>query len=96
MPDSVAIDYNLVQVSGTAVIANGVTNHGSTTSLATYRSWTGYEMHGIQADPLFVDAGSDKFGLLSSSPAVDTAIGIAGVTDGFAGSGPDIGYLERR
>ena len=96
LPASVAIDYNLVQVGGTAVVANGVPNHGSTTSLSTYRSWTGYEMHGIQADPLFVDAGSNEFGLLSNSPAVDTAIGIPGVTDSFAGSGPDIGYLERR
>ena len=96
MPSSVAIDYNLVQVSGTAVVANGVTNYGSTTSLSTYRTWTGYETHGLQADPLFVNASANEFSLLSNSPAVDTATAISGVTNGYSGSAPDIGYLERR
>ena len=96
MPASFAIDYNLSHVSGSAVIAAGVPNHGSTTSLATFRAWTGYDQHGLQGDPQFTDATANDYRLRVQSPAIDAAMEIAGVNDGYAGPGPDIGYLERR
>ena len=96
IPDSVQIDYNLVRVSDSAVVAAGVTNHGSTTSVSTYRAWTGYEMHGLQADPSYVNAAANDFHIRSDSPALDAGLILPGVNDGYAGAGPDVGYAEYR
>lgn len=45
-------------------------------------------------DPHFVDAASGNFQIQSDSAARDKGTLIPGVTDGFAGSAPDIGALE--
>ncbi len=95
LPASVVIDNNVVQASGTATLAS-VPGKGSTTSLATLRNWTGYEVHGLQADPLFMDRAGHDYRLRAESPAVDAAQVVSGVTDGFIGAGPDAGYHERR
>ncbi len=95
MPSSITIDYNLSHVTGSAVIATGVPNVGSTTSLATFRNWMGYDVHGIQADPRFADTTANDYRVGGDSPAVDTAMPIPGVNDGYGGSGPDIGHFER-
>jgi parallel beta-helix repeat protein len=94
MPASVQIDNNLVQVTAGASVAS-VIGRGSTNSLSTLRSWTGYEQHGMQADPLFVSAPANDYRLRSDSPAVDSASELPGITDGYVGAGPDVGYLER-
>jgi len=96
LPGTVQIDYNLVDVSGTSVVAAGVPDHGSTTSVSAFQSWTGYESHGIQGNPGFVDPTSARFGLLPDSLAVDDAVAIGGITDDYVGRGPDLGYAERR
>ena len=94
VPDSVSIDYNLVQVSGSAVVAAGVPNEGSTTSVSTFRLWTGYELHGIQADPSFANVAANNFHLNSGSPALDVGLVLPGVNDDYNGAGPDLGYAE--
>ncbi len=43
------------------------------TSLASFRTATGQESRGVQADPLFRAATSADFHLLSGSPAIDSA-----------------------
>ncbi|NOU66068.1 hypothetical protein GC096_18695 [Paenibacillus sp. LMG 31461] len=45
-------------------------------------------------DPLFVDRTSHDFRLQAGSPARDTGIALPGITDGFAGTAPDIGAYE--
>ena len=48
---------------------------GSTSykTLSAFRTATGQEQHGVQADPLFVSATVDDFHLLEGSPAIDSA-----------------------
>ena len=42
-------------------------------SLAAFRSATGREVHGIQADPKWIDAPNGNFHLRAGSPAIDAA-----------------------
>ena len=53
------------------------------------------EAHGIQAAPGFENAGTHDYRLTSGSPAVDSGRHVAGVTEGFSGSAPDRGAIER-
>jgi len=96
LPASVVIDHDLMW-PGTASVMSGqylafVAGHGNTTSLATFRSWTRFERHGIRANPGFVDPSTDDYGLRDASPAVDAGIPVAGRP--FDGSAPDLGYFE--
>ena len=68
-----------------------VNGKGTTDSLATFRSWTGFEASGIQADPGFADAAFD---LPATSPAIDRGSVISGITDGVLGAAPDLGRHE--
>ncbi len=49
-----------------------------------------------EADPRFVNAGAGglKYRLRADSPAIDRGAVIAGVTDGYMGSAPDLGAYE--
>jgi hypothetical protein len=93
LPSSVVIDHNLVYHSGTGYIAT-VMGRGAT-SLAAFRSMTGFEAHGLQAHPRFVDAAAHDYRLLPDSPAIDSGRYVSGVTEGSTGAGPDRGALER-
>ncbi|MGL4234223.1 MAG: hypothetical protein ACRCWJ_22910, partial [Casimicrobium sp.] len=46
-------------------------------------------------DPRFNDAANADFTLRADSPALDAGVAIAGITDAFQGSAPDIGAYER-
>lgn len=92
LPSSVVIDNNLVRTNGyVATIRGG----GSTTSLSQFRSWTGFEQNGLDADPGLVDAGAEDFRLRADSPAVDRGMMLPGVTDTYSGTAPDLGRFER-
>ena len=93
LPTSVVIDFNLLQNTGSGYLA---TFKGTgTLTLSGFRQMTGFEMHGMLADPLFVDAGHNNYQLQAGSPAVDTGVIVADVTNGFTGSAPDLGFAER-
>jgi hypothetical protein len=90
LPDSVVLDYNLVWAPEKHVAY--VVGHGYTKRLAEFRQWTGYEEHGISADPRFVGSAR-SYHLGASSPAIDR--GLEGLTNArFWGSAPDIGRHE--
>jgi parallel beta-helix repeat protein len=95
MPASVVINHGISRVTSGGSIAY-VYGKGNTTSLATFTSWTGFEQAGHQADPQFVDPVAGNLSLRSSSPAIDKGVIVAGVTDGYTGSGPDLGAHEYR
>jgi hypothetical protein len=54
----------------------------------------GWEMHGIQADPLYVCPESGNLRLLPASPAIDKGEVLPNINDGFRGSAPDMGAYE--
>jgi parallel beta-helix repeat protein len=94
LPSSVVLDNNVLNKTGPGYLAT-VLGTG-TSSLATFQSWTGQETHGMVADPRFRDAAAHDYRLMTDSVAVDRGWQMAGVTDGYAGSGPDCGYRELR
>jgi parallel beta-helix repeat protein len=93
LPASVVIDYGLSSTASGASIAY-VAGHGNTSSLATFRTWTAREANGLQSDPKFSDVLRADFSVLASSPAVDRGEALDGITDLFAGAGPDTGRFE--
>lgn len=93
LPDSVKIDRNVVHRADGGPVAY-VNGRGATASLSTFRSWTGFDMTGVWSDPSFRDSGSYDLRLRSDSPAVDGAMSVPGITDSYAGAGPDMGRHE--
>lgn len=91
LPATVAIDWNLAYNASGGSIA-WVSGVGNTSSLATFRSWTGYETHGRQGNPRFVDS---LLHVAATSPAVDNGVYLSGVSGTVVGDGPDIGRYER-
>lgn len=94
LPSSVVIDRNLLHNNAGGRIAY-VDGRGATTSIGTFRSWTGRELSGMQVGPKFVNAAAHDFRLKAGSPAIDKGVLISGVTDGFVAAGPDLGRYER-
>jgi len=92
LPGSVSIDHNLARTSGVyATLSDG----RSTSDAGTFTSWTGYQQHGISGAPSFVSASGHDYRLKSDSPAIDVGAKVAGVSDTWAGDGPDVGRYER-
>jgi Ca2+-binding RTX toxin-like protein len=69
-------------------------------SVSSLASSFGKEVHGVQADPRFVNAAAGNYALQSNSPAIDKGAFIAGLTDDVTGAprpqgtGFDIGPYE--
>ena len=96
VPSGLLIDYNLVYPGGSQATYGDrvayVSGRGNTSSLAEFRSWTGYETHGLQADPQFVDHAAGDYRLQATSPAVDAGLTVTG--EPYAGTAPDLGAHE--
>jgi hypothetical protein len=92
LPGSVRINSDLVRTSGKiATFYDG----RSTTSLAEFSAWTGFENAGFVDDPRFIDPGNRDYRLRAGSPAIDRGIVLPGISDSYWGSGPDLGRYER-
>ena len=65
------MDYDLVYLSSPDVML--IWNSVNYTSLAAFKSATGQETHGIQADPKWASPGAGDFHLTAGSPAIDSA-----------------------
>ena len=65
------MDYDLVYLSAPDVIL--IWNSVNYTSLAAFKSATGQETHGIQADPKWTSPNGGDFHLTAGSPAIDSA-----------------------
>jgi parallel beta-helix repeat protein len=94
VPSTVTIDRDIVwNRSGTSMAY--IPGSGTVYGLKNFRSRTGFETHGMGVNPRFVDLAHNDFHLAWSSPAIDAGWSLSGVTDGFAGTAPDIGRYER-
>jgi parallel beta-helix repeat protein len=89
VPSGVTIDHNLAwnKAGGTMVYVVGT---GS-------RDWAGlrsmgFEAHGVNADPRFVDGSSRDYHLRADSPAIDEGRELGG---SYQGAAPDLGRYER-
>ena len=96
LPADLVIDHDLVRPGGsTATYATHVAyvaGRGNTDSLTEFRAWTGFDQHGLQAEPRFVDADARDYHLTSTSAAVDAGSDVLGVP--YGGAAPDIGRHE--
>jgi hypothetical protein len=64
-------------------------------NLGALQAGTGLELHGLAADPGFVNPASGDLTLAAGSPLIDRGVPIPGVNDGFNGQAPDLGAFER-
>lgn len=90
---SLTWDYNLIKdnvASGYRGTGAGAYNTYST--LAAWRTGTGFDVHSVTGDPLFAD--TTNYLPQVGSPAVNAGTVVAGITDGYSGAAPDIGYSE--
>jgi hypothetical protein len=94
VPPTVRIDHNLAWNRGGGNIAFMV--EAGSKAWSAYRLVTGFDAHGVNADPRFVDIAARDYRLTGASPAIDRGATVAGVTDGHLGSGPDLGRYEAR
>jgi len=98
LPKSVVIDYNLVSNAGSTAQYGDflcyVSGKGNARTLAQFRSWTGYEHHGISTDPRFVDGAHHDYHLTTGSLAINRGIVVLG--ESFKGTAPDLGRYEQR
>jgi hypothetical protein len=91
------IDHNLIWAPGSNV-AN-VEQQGGTKTWAGWQA-LGYDAHGVNADPGFVDAGAYNYALGAQSAAVDHGATLSGIMTDYAGTsrpqgaGYDIGAYE--
>ncbi|MEP6909080.1 MAG: PKD domain-containing protein [Actinomycetota bacterium] len=65
------MDYDLVHLSAQSTLL--IWNSVSYSSLASFRSATGQELHGIDADAGWANQGAGDFHLTAGSPAIDSA-----------------------
>lgn len=89
----ITVDYNLVWNESGGTIGS-VDGTGATSNWATFRSWTGFDFHGVNSSPGFIDASSLDFHLAADSAGVDRATTLWGITDDYIGLAPDIGRYE--
>jgi hypothetical protein len=89
LPSTVQIDYNTAYNPGGNIAS--VNGFGSTSSIATFQSWTGYDTHGVGADPQYVAPASRDYRLTSGSPAIDRGVSLG---EPYVGAAPDDGRYE--
>jgi hypothetical protein len=89
------VDYNIVYSE------RGIVGWDSYSSKHTFAAWRSrypsFDVHSVNADPKFADAGAGNFSLASNSPAINKGSLLGTLLD-FAGKAlsgvPDIGALE--
>jgi hypothetical protein len=95
LPGGLVIDHNVVSPGGsTATYGTRVAyveGQGNTDSLAVFTTWTGYMVHGLQADPRFLDPDGGDYHLAPGSPAIDAGVDLGAP---YRGAAPDPGRHE--
>jgi hypothetical protein len=94
-------DYNLGWIKpGTSGAAYGKLGTITYATLAAYQTamastaYLGKEAHSISADPLLADLAGGLFIPMIGSPAINAGVVLAGISDLFLGTAPDLGAYE--
>lgn len=83
---TISLDYNLYYLAAGSTATTGELVNTQYSTLANWQtalagtSYTGKDVHSVQADPLFVNFGAGNFNLQSGSPAIAAGIFISGVS----------------
>lgn len=85
-------DYNIVQDDANLFKGTGAGSYGTQASFAAWKTSTGFDAHGSASNPLLTADGLYLPG--TGSPARNAGTSVAGITDGFTESAPDMGYAE--
>jgi hypothetical protein len=65
-------------------------------TISAFSNATGLETHGLnKVKPDFLDATSNDYRLVATSPLIDKGVPIPGINDNFTGLAPDIGRYEQ-
>ncbi len=86
-------DWNDLYTSDPARYVSWLGTHYTTP--AAFRAATGLEADGIAAAPLLEDPAGGRFAPREGSPLVDRGRPLPGIDDGWSGTAPDIGAVER-
>jgi parallel beta-helix repeat protein len=100
LPSDVVIDHNLVWPSAGA-------RHGSqvafyepvgrgTADASQFRAWSGYQEHGVTAEPGFVSRNDRDYRLEATSAAIDAGVSLSLPGDVVIHAKPDLGRFEHR
>jgi len=88
------VDHNLYYTTS-PIWRFGYINGTYYGSFATWQTGSTRDTRSLATNPLLADPAVADFRLQAGSPAIDRGVVVAGVTDGYAGSAPDIGAQER-
>lgn len=96
LPATVMIDNNLVYDPPGSPAKYGahlayVEGFGNTDLFSEFQTWTGYESHGINQDPLLVNPIERDYHLQPNSPAIDRGVVL---NEPYFGAAPDLGRYE--
>ncbi len=90
MPGPNVIDYNNLYTTDTT---RYVKWENQRVDAAGFRA-LGFQLHGLNAPPRFVDPLGGDLRLLPDDPGIDRALYLPGINDGYCGSAPDMGAFE--
>ncbi len=92
---SVVLDYNNYLNKDTLIKVQNDNGIQYYLDLPSFTTALGYEAHGLNVDPMFVDTASNNYQLMPASPCIDAGVVIRGINDfNFNGLAPDMGAIE--
>lgn len=83
-------DYNNFYTTGTQYIKFENVRYDA----AGFRAATGFQTHGVSAEPVFVNAAGGDFRPAAGDPGIDKGVYLPGINDGYSGGAPDMGAYE--
>ena len=63
-------------------------------TLESLQNALGWEIHGLNADPLFINPAAGDFHLTPKSPCIDRGQVLPNINDNYSGAAPDLGAFE--
>lgn len=91
-PIALDLDYDALHTTGSSLVYWQGVHYAD---LAALQAGTGQEAHGIEAAPALGNPAQGDFMPNETSALIDRGLALPGINDGYGGTTPDIGALER-